>query len=899
MNSKSIETTRAAANPADSMLLSLARALAGSGSKDHGGWPTLDLSDPRQREFGDYELLEELGRGGMGVVYKARQRSLDRDVAIKFIAEWFADASRVVRFLAEARVAARLIHPNIVPVHEVGSVEGMHYFSMPLIEGRSLATLLEQGTLPAPAATALLLKLCEAMDYAHRLGLLHLDLKPANVLIDARNEPLIADFGLARRMDERGGADAQEVSGTPQFMAPEQILIKQYRLTPATDIYALGAVLYRCLTGASPHGDGEPDEIIRRAAAGRVRRPREVNPAVPRDLDAICMKCLELQPRDRYATVAQLADDLRRARDGLTVSVRQVGFGERAQRWFRREPKFAAATAVALLTLASGAAATTSQWQAAATQRDVVVSERDRAVIASEIGAHLFAYQGDERARDLIDWLRKRLPGDETRQADALATFITSLNAESADGTATLLGKIVEVLGAGYRQQMIRALEDGHDPNRHLYIALLSYNDSVENHSNAFAEFLKAGLAEHPDDRLLWEIAATYCPANANGISGPPPVCLHPEAPKELTRLDPDNMYAWLVLSMNATDLTQSRMALHEAAKRTQFDDYLGTTVAAYANAVKTAAVLVPALIARPMAVVAPQQPLETVIVREESAQLRMGTWRPLIITCNSSQNSPATSDPQMSSDCQTIGKTLMRSDKGLIARMIGVAIVRTVAKGKPEADEAQQTRKLYSYLSDALDKISASKRASYPAENWTRDVTQNGEMAALQNEAKYFGLPTQPPADWKPQDPTVLLSSRERYESMVALDKNGSGLVAQGKYADALALLAPMEDLMRKRGNVSALGRASNGWLFARFLLALGSAHLGLHDYVAAEKALIDACSIAANFGPSAKEARDCARARVDLYTAWNTAAPGKGYDTKADEWRQTLAMYEAAKND
>jgi serine/threonine protein kinase len=310
MNSKSIEAARVTANPADSMLLSLARVMAGSGVKDHGGWPTLDLTDPRQREFGDYELLEELGRGGMGVVYRARQRSLDRDVAIKFIAEWFADTSRVVRFLAEARVAARLIHPNIVPVHEVGSVEGMHYFSMPLIEGRSLAKLLEQSTLAAPAATALLLKLCEAMDYAHRLGLLHLDLKPANILIDARDEPLIADFGLARRMDERGGADAQEVSGTPQFMAPEQILIKQYRLTPATDIYALGAILYQCLTGTSPHGEGDADEIIRRAAAGRVRRPREVNPAVPRDLDAICMKCLELQPRDRYATAAHLAEDL-------------------------------------------------------------------------------------------------------------------------------------------------------------------------------------------------------------------------------------------------------------------------------------------------------------------------------------------------------------------------------------------------------------------------------------------------------------------------------------------------------------------------------------------------------------------------------------------------------------
>ena len=889
------EPTRVTADPADSLLLSLARVLAGSGAKDHGGWPTLDLTDPRQREFGDYELLEELGRGGMGVVYKARQRSLDRDVAIKFIAEWFADTSRVVRFLAEARVAARLIHPNIVPVHEVGSVEGMHYFSMPLIEGRSLATLLDEGTLSAAAATTLLLKLCEAMDYAHRLGLLHLDLKPANVLIDARNEPLIADFGLARRMDERGGADAQEVSGTPQFMAPEQILIKQYRLTPATDIYALGAVLYRCLTGTSPHGEGEADEIIRRAAAGRVRRPREVNPSVPRDLDAICMKCLELQPRERYATVAQLADDLRRARDGLTVSVRQVGFGERAQRWFRREPKFAAATAVALLTLASGAAATTSQWQAAATQRDVVVSERDRAVIASEIGAHLFAYEGDDRARDLIDWLRKRLPGDETHQADALATFIASLNAESADGTATLLGKIVEVLGAGYRQQMIRALEAGKDPNRQLYIALLSYNDAVANHSGAFAEALKAALAAHPEDRLLWQIAAVYCPVNESE-----PVCLHPEAPKELTRLDPDNMYAWLVLSMNATDLAQSRMALHEAAQRTHFDDYLGTTVAAYANAVKTAAVPVPALIARPMAVVAPKQPLEAVIVREESAQLRMGTWRPLIITCNSSQNSPATSDPQLSADCLTIGETLMRSDKGLIARMIGVAIVRTVAKGKPEADEAQQTRKLYSYLSDELDtKVSASQRASYPAENWTTDVTQHGEMAALQNEAKYFGLPTQAPADWKPQDPSLLLSSRERFETVVALDRNAESLVAQGKYTDALALMTPVEQRMRARGRAGSLVHVGDAWVLARFLIALGKAQLGVHDYATAEKTLIDACTVSANFGPTAKEARDCARTRVDLYTAWNAATPGKGYDTNADEWRKTLATYEAAKND
>ena len=202
--------TFAVANPSDSILLSLARAALKPGPI--GGiaaWPTLDLSDAQQRQFGDYELLEELGRGGMGVVYRARDTRLGREVAIKFIADWFADSTNVTRFLAEARAAARLLHPNIVPVHEVGSVEGVHYFSMPLIEGRSLAEQLERQTTLAPAAAiALLLKLCEAIDYAHRLGLLHLDLKPANVMLDARNEPLITDFGLARHMDAKGGVDA-------------------------------------------------------------------------------------------------------------------------------------------------------------------------------------------------------------------------------------------------------------------------------------------------------------------------------------------------------------------------------------------------------------------------------------------------------------------------------------------------------------------------------------------------------------------------------------------------------------------------------------------------------------------------------------------------------------------
>lgn len=194
----------------------------------------------QQRRFGDYELLAELGRGGMGVVYRARQLSLDRIVALKFIAAGLSDTHQVTRFVGEARAAARLVHPNIVPVFEARSVDEIHYFSMPLIEGVSLEQRLQQEPLATPELLRLMLRVCEAVDYAHRLGLLHLDLKPANVLIDERGEPLIADFGLARHMDANGAVEAQEVSGTPSFMAPEQILIKQYRLTAATDLYDSG-----------------------------------------------------------------------------------------------------------------------------------------------------------------------------------------------------------------------------------------------------------------------------------------------------------------------------------------------------------------------------------------------------------------------------------------------------------------------------------------------------------------------------------------------------------------------------------------------------------------------------------------------------------------------------------
>jgi hypothetical protein len=876
--------TFAVANPSDSILVHLARAaLAPGASTGSMAWPKLDLDDAKQREFGDYELLEELGRGGMGVVYRARQNSLDREVAIKFIADWFADSTNVTRFLAEARAAARLLHPNIVPVHEVGSVEGLHYFSMPLIQGRSLAAVLDDGPMSAAAIVQLLLKLCDAMDYAHRLGLLHLDLKPANVLIDARNEPLIADFGLARHMDDKGGVDAQEVSGTPSFMAPEQILIKQYRLTRTTDVYALGAILYLCLTGESPHGEGAPDDILRRAVAGRVRPPRALNPKISRDLDAICMKCLELQPSDRYRSAAELADDLRRVRDGMPVSVRRVNFLERVQRWFRREPRLAGAVTFAGVALVVGAAATTWQWREA-------LSQRDRAEIASEIGAHLFAYKGEEdkRAEDLINWLRKRLPGDENRQADALAAFAYSVNGTSPDATATLINKVVEVLGTDYRRQMIKALEAGSDPYRHFYAALLTFNDTANSSSGEFAIALKAALTDHAEDPLIWQVAAADCLGTENAPSCPYPAA---DAAEKLARLDPDNMYAWLMVAIRATEYSRAHEALREAAKRTSFNDYLGATYAAYAKAVEAAAVQAPPLIARPVQIIAPNERPELGIALQEAERLPIAAWSRLVALCGIKMGSLPVTDPQVLADCLTVGNAMTRSRGGLITQMIGVALVRNLAKGKPEAAEALRARTLYTFLSANEEKLSASQRQSYSSARWIEDLTSVGEMAAFQRRAKFFGLPEQPPADWKPEDPLTLLSGREIYDKSVAVDRDADLLVAQGKFADAIATLQPMDSIMRKRW--------AGHWLLVRYLTVLGKARLGQRDYAAAEMSLHEAWDIANKFGPTSRDARDSVRTLAELYVNWNTAEPSKGYDVKADEWRQSLATLEAAKDD
>ncbi len=279
------------------------------------------------RRFGDYEIVSEIARGGMGVVCKARQISLDRTVALKTILSGqFASDDDVQRFYTEARAAANLQHPNIVAIHEVGQHAGQHYFSMDYVEGRNLAALVAKGPLPVPQAVRYLKAIADAIHFAHRLGILHRDLKPSNILIDSFDQPRITDFGLAKRIGVRdvptragssepadsGLTTAGQVLGTPSYMPPEQIDADPAQLGPASDVYSLGAILYELLTGRPPFRGRTARDTLLAVLQSPPVAIRRLNRSVPRRLERICLKCLEKDPSRRYPSAAALADDLER-----------------------------------------------------------------------------------------------------------------------------------------------------------------------------------------------------------------------------------------------------------------------------------------------------------------------------------------------------------------------------------------------------------------------------------------------------------------------------------------------------------------------------------------------------------------------------------------------------------
>ncbi|MBX3745648.1 MAG: protein kinase [Verrucomicrobiae bacterium] len=367
----------------------LARALM-----DEEGWEQADhlrasVGEPERGgvplRIGEYDLEEEVAHGGMGVVYRARQRNLGRVVAVKLLLLGrFAGSDQVQRFMREASAAARLCHPNIVRIHEVGEEGGQHFYSMDYIEGQTLSELVRDGPVAVERAVRLSQVLAGAVQYAHEQGVLHRDLKPSNVLLDAGGEPHIADFGLAKRMGAEGQAltVTGEVMGSPCYASPEQAGGRHRELGVGTDVYGLGVILYELLTGRPPFWGSSVGETLRQIGEREPVAPRWLHPAVPADLEAIVLKCLEKSPGRRYASARAFGEDLDRFARGVPTVARPAGAMGRAVRWVRRSP-VAAMVLLLLGTMALGGG--WLSWRTLLAQRE---TEAVNARLASELRRH-------------------------------------------------------------------------------------------------------------------------------------------------------------------------------------------------------------------------------------------------------------------------------------------------------------------------------------------------------------------------------------------------------------------------------------------------------------------------------------------------------------------------------
>jgi len=386
-----------AADPNTNRLLA---ATQGPATIDHvplGDEATHPPPDPQQtaegslgsvRYFGDYELLSEIARGGMGVVFKARQVSLNREVGLKMILSGqLASTADVARFRAEAEAAANLDHPNILPIYEVGEHQGQQYFAMKFAPGGSLAGNLARLVQEPKAAAEVVGKVCRAVDFAHRRGILHRDLKPGNILLDADGTPYVTDFGLAKKVE--GDSNLTQpgvIVGTPSYMAPEQARAEK-GLTTGVDIYALGAILYELLTGQPPFRGPTVMDTILLVLEREPTHPTVVKPRADRDLSVIALKCLEKDPGKRYESAAALADDLDRWLRGEPILARPASRLERTAKWVRRNPAVAALTTLAVIMLVGGTAvsmyfAGEARWEAkdAKTQRARAEQEERQAI---------------------------------------------------------------------------------------------------------------------------------------------------------------------------------------------------------------------------------------------------------------------------------------------------------------------------------------------------------------------------------------------------------------------------------------------------------------------------------------------------------------------------------------
>jgi len=416
-----------------------------------GTWPLKMLkgtsTSPRPSSFGDYELLDRIGEGGMGVVYEARRRGSDRRVALKMIgAGRLASDEDVKRFHNEAEAAAELDHPHIVPIYEVGKHDGYDYFSMKLIDGSSLARRLKEYQSAPKRAAQVIATVARAIHHAHQRGVLHRDLKPSNILLDTQGEPFVSDFGLAKRvksMDELTRPDA--MPGTPRFMAPEQA--SGTAVTTATDIHGLGAVLYALLTGRPPFQGNSVPEILEKVRNQEPPPPCSLNRAVDRDLQTICLKCLDKDPKKRYRSAEDVAEDLERWLAGKPIAARPVGRVVKGWRWARRNKAVAGLLGLVGVLLIAGMIGLAVSNAMLALKNAEIIRQRNRAQQVV-----------DDMYTQVAERLLPNVPGMEPVRRELLIKALRYYEEEAVERNGADVATRVEMANASFRVGRIHHL---------------------------------------------------------------------------------------------------------------------------------------------------------------------------------------------------------------------------------------------------------------------------------------------------------------------------------------------------------------------------------------------------------------------------------------------------------